>query len=326
MIGFNYKITRSREPLELKKVVDDTRNLLRTRDPAVVGSFYDWATEIVSGREHLIKLFDETGAFYDSKRLATMAAHEFTTSDEFSPIAPGYGAGDTYTIYRREDNGTLTSLVEGNVSEYQPLQRKTYRMRFEITATDGGVDTGLFLVRQTNNIDVDGNSVAGAAVPQRVVRAGELYNLKREALFTLNPNKVGQQFFRRYYFEQLYKNQEEADEVERSLFGQLMVLFASFVKSDVATRTFGVIPGSGTIQVGQAIQFDAVGETGSVEWVLSQNASGAVITEKGLYRAGDTTGEDTIRVTDASGQVFNISLTVVNDYTSTFEGGMQWQT
>lgn len=328
-IGFSYRIERSRLNTDFVRMRDDSANFLRVNDPnASSPTFYDFAAEILAGTEHVLKLSNANGAFYHSGVITEVSAKEVIVLNPITMVPPFHGSGDTYEILRRESDGTLTSITSGNVSTYFPLNEKTYGMVFTLlTAT--GIPREMFLVKQGNNITLDTASgiqnTPQQPVYERVATAEETTRIVTESLFAFDNNKAGFQWYRSNQFIEFYETEEDAQNAEGSLLGQLVALVASLLTPNILDPVFAVSPGSGVVQIGQQVQLDAIGEKGDVSWTLTQNESGATINNSGFYVAGSATGTDIITVRDTAGNTIQLTFTVQDIYSTTFDGEFSWQ-
>lgn len=322
-IGFTYRITRSRSSQDLVKVVDNLSNFLRIPNPNSSAGFYDWSGEINGGREHLVKLIDGNSIVYFSSKLNEVTAHKLLLENGIVATAPFHGSGDRYTVERREDDNSLTLLAEGMVTQYEAADENTYRLRFEILSASG-IPREVFLLHQSNKILPDLSNAAGTPLPQRVLKEEELFSLPNDSQYMLDTKKAGIQKYRSAVYSRGFATEEAALATEASLLGQIVQLISSLLSPEEFKREFAVIPGSGTIQIGQQIQFDSIAEQGDVSWLIIQNSSGAVITSKGLYTAGSAIGVDTVSAMDGAGNSLTVTLTVEDSYSSVFDGSFNF--
>ena len=326
-IGFTYRIDRTREDTSFRRMEDRRANLLRLRDPNNTNKFYDFAAEILAGTEHVLKFYDNTNAFTSSHVITSVEAHIITVATSIDMVPPAYGAGDTYEILRREVGGSLTQIATGNVGEYLPLNRNTYRMKFQLRAVTG-LPPELFLLKRANDISLTNGVVTASQGPveyERVVTADEAYRLPNNRQFVFDNNKAGYQWYRGRDYEKLYKTREDADNASASLLAQLMILVAQITAPDVLNPAFAVTPGSGTIQIGQKLTLDAIGDVGGVTWSFKQNESAGTLNTQGTYVAGPNTGTDIIEAADSAGNKITLTFTVQDTFTSAFEGTFSWQ-
>lgn len=327
-IGFSYKITRSRESVAFRRMIDNGSNLQRVLNPAALTQFYDFTAEIAAPREHLLKLYAQDNVFHSSHVISSVLAHEVVVTTDIQMVAPHYGTNDYYEIYRRENNGSLTLLHTSQVSDYKALDNNTYHLIF-LLQTASGIPEEVFLARIENKITMDPilgpQAAQQPAVFERVATPEELSLVPTTGTFVFNTSKAGFQRFRSKQFDAKYPTQEDADAAEAGLLGQLMVLVRKLLAPNRLKPAFAVVPGSGTVQIGQQIQLDAIGETGVVSWHFTMNESGGTLTAQGLYTAGATAGSDTIQATDLNGNVITLTFSVQNTYASVFSGEFEWQ-
>lgn len=323
-IGLSYSIARSRESTEFRRLIDGSINFLRLPDPADSSKFYDFATAISGGTEHIVKLFGPDGVLHHSGVLSVVSFHTLTL-DAAIPFDSLYtGTGDTYEIHKKEAGGSLTLLAKGTVQEYKTLLDKTYKVQVTIQGTSG-IPQDLFLVKRRNVMNKDGSFTAHDPVHERVIHAAEISQYPSLRSFVFDAKKAGLQWYRNYRFDGWYLTKEEADNAQASLIGQLMGLVIRLATPEALVPTFAVVPGSGEIQIGQQIDLDAVGEKGAVTWGLKQNQSGGYLHSDGTYKAGPNTGTDILTATDAAGNTVTVTFTVSNTFSSTINGEFKWQ-
>ena len=185
-----------------------------------------------------------------------------------------------------------------------------------------------FLLKRSNDISLANGVITSTQGPveyERVVTADEAYRLPNDRQFVFDSNKAGYQWYRGRDYEKLYRTREDADNASASLLAQLMILVAQVMAPDVLDPLFAVSPGSGTIQIGQRLTLDAIGDKGGITWTFKQNQSEGTLSTQGAYVAGPNTGTDIIEATDGAGNKITLTFTVQDTFTSAFEGTFTWQ-
>jgi len=321
-VGISYTLEKTRTSLDIRRFA--TEQLFSTvKDPNDASKYYDWATQIAA-LPHIVQFYDATGAYYDFADLDSVTDKLVTIKTAKIIVPPYYGSGDTFIIHRRNANGTLTKITEGNVTDYRTLEEKSFKMKLKVTDSTG-LPTTLVLMKRVNKMNRKGAISADPERPQRIVQGDEMYAYPSVNQAHFNAKKVGQQFYRSHTYEDLFATEDEANKKAESLINQLRALAQSVATASDLTQSFTMIPAGGNIQVGEHVQLDTTGHVGSVKWEFVQNQTGGSLSSGGGYTSGCCQGTDIIIARDSNERTVQSTFTVVNNYSSTVNGVIQWQ-
>lgn len=78
------------------------------------------------------------------------------------------------------------------------------------------------------------------------------------------------------------------------------------------TASIAIVPPEITLAPGNVQQFTASGGSPPYSWSLVANGSGGTISSSGVYTAGPTVGNDTVRVADSTGSAITVPVDVVS--------------